>query len=68
MNITTHISFRITINQQFQKKVIKSDWEWYIAGMVTFSLPGLIASCKQFKSGYSTEQIKLEERPFRGFY
>ena len=36
-------------------------------GAVIFSIPGLIASYKQFKSGYSLEQVKLTKRPFRTF-
>ena len=60
--------FMALLMREFYPSAIKTDWEWYIAGMVIFSIPGLIASYKQFKSGYSTKQIKLEERAFRGFY
>ena len=60
--------FMALLIREFYPSAIKTDWEWYIVGMIFFSIPGLIASYKQFKSGYSTRQIKLEERPFRGFY
>ena len=60
--------FMALLIREFYPSAIKTDWEWYIVGMVVFSIPGLIASYKQVKSGYSTTQIKLEERTFRGFY
>ena len=60
--------FMALLIREFYPSAIKTDWEWYIVGMVVFSIPGLIASYKQFKSGRFTEQIKLEKRPFRGFY
>jgi len=36
-----------------------------VLGAIVFSLPGLVSSYKQFKSGYSLESIELTKRPFR---
>ena len=60
--------FMVLIMREFYPSAIKADWEWCIIGMIIFSIPGLIATYKQFKSGYSTEQIKLVNRPIRVFY
>jgi len=41
--------------RNFYPSALNVDWYWYLLGMVVFSIPGLIASYKQFKSGYSLE-------------
>ena len=68
-NCNAGVGFFIAlIMRNFYPSALNADWYWYLLGMVVFSIPGLIASYKQFKSGYSLEQVKLISRPFRGFY
>ena len=68
-NCNAGVGFFIAlIMRNFYPSALNADWYWYLLGMVVFSIPGLIASYKQFKSGYSLEQVKLTSRPFRGFY
>ena len=45
-----------------------AEWYWYLLGMFVFSVPGLISTYKQYKSGYSLEQVKLTTRPFRTLF
>ena len=68
-NCNAGVGFFIAlIMRNFYPSALNADWYWYLLGMVVFSIPGLIASYKQYKSGYSLEQVKLTSRPFRKFY
>ena len=49
------VYFIVLIMRNFYPSALNVDWYWYLLGMVVFSIPGLIASYKQFKSGYSLE-------------
>ena len=60
--------FMALIMRNFYPKALLADWYWYLIGMILFSIPGLISSYKQYKSGYSIEQVKLTVRPFRAFF
>ena len=60
--------FLALIMRSFYPTVLLADWYWYLIGMILFSIPGLISSYMQYKSGYSIDQIKLTKRPFRAFY
>ena len=59
--------FIVLIMRNFYLSALLADWFWYLIRMILFSIPGLISSYMQYKSGYSTDQIKLTERPFRAF-
>ena len=68
-NCNAGVGFFIAlIMRNFYPSALNADWYWYLLGMVVFSIPGLIASYKQYKSGYSLEQVKLTSRPFRILY
>ena len=60
--------FMALILRSFYPSALIADWYWYLLGMVVFSIPGLISSYMQYKSGFSIDQIKLTERPFRAFF
>ena len=57
--------FLALILRYFFPSALVAAWYLYLFGAVIFSIPGLIASYKQFKSGYSLQQVKLTKRPFR---
>ena len=60
--------FMALILRSFYPSALLTDWYWYLLGMVVFSIPGLISSYMQYKSGFSIDQVKLTERPFRAFF
>tara|TARA_B100000579_G_scaffold347990_1_gene301214 strand:- start:255 stop:509 length:255 start_codon:yes stop_codon:yes gene_type:complete len=60
--------FMALILRSFYPSALIADWYWYLLGMVVFSIPGLISSYMQYKSGFSIDQVKLTERPFRAFF
>ena len=60
--------FMALILRSFYPSALLTDWYWYLLGMVVFSIPGLISSYIQYKSGFSIDQVKLTERPFRAFF
>ena len=60
--------FMALILRSFYPSALITDWYWYLLGMVIFSIPGLISSYMQYKSGFSIDQVKLTERPFRAFF
>ena len=60
--------FMALIIRNFYPSALVIDWHWYLLGMVVFSIPGLISSYMQYKSGFSIDQVKLTERPFRAFF
>ena len=69
LNINAGVGFFIAlIMRYFYPSALIADWYWYLLGMFVFSIPGLISSYKQYKSGYSLEQVKLTTRPFRTLY
>jgi len=66
MNINAGVGFFLAlILRSFYPSALDTDWYWYVLGAIVFSLPGLISSYKQYKSGYSLESIELTKRPFR---
>ena len=66
LNSNAGVGFFIAlIVRYFYPSALIAEWYWYLMGMFVFSIPGLISTHKQFKSGYSLEQIKLTTRPFR---
>ena len=68
-NCNAGVGFFIAlIVRSFYPSALTTDWYWYLLGMIVFSIPGLIASYKQFQSGHSLDQVKLTKRPFRGLY
>ena len=60
--------FMALIMRNFYPTALLADWYWYFLGMILFSIPGLISSYMQYKSGYSIAQVKLTDRPFRAFF
>lgn len=65
-NCTAAVGFFLAmILRSFYPTALDTDWYWYLFGAILFSLPGLLSSYKQFKSGYSLKQIELTKRPFR---
>jgi len=60
--------FMALIMRKFYPSALLADWYWYLIGMILFSTPGLISSFMQYKSGYSIDQVKLTDRPFRAFF
>ena len=60
--------FMALITRNFYPTALLTDWYWYLIGMIIFSIPGLISSYIQYKSGYSIDQVKLTDRPFRAFF
>ena len=60
--------FMALVMRSFYPTALSADWYWYLIGMIIFSIPGLISSYMQYKSGYSIEQVKLTDRPFRAFF
>ena len=60
--------FMALIMRSFYPTALLADWYWYLIGMILFSIPGLISSYMQYKSGYSIDQVKLTDRPFRAFF
>ena len=66
INSNAGVGFFIAlIMRYFYPAALIAEWYWYLLGMFVFSIPGLISTYKQFKSGYYLEQIKLTTRPFR---
>ncbi len=59
--------FIALILRYFHPEILHTEWYWYLLGMVIFSIPGLLSTYQQYKSGYSLEQFKLTDRPFRTF-
>ena len=69
LNINTGVGFFIAlIMRYFYPSALTAEWYWYLLGMFVFSVPGLISTYKQYKSGYSLDQVKLTARPFRKLY
>ena len=69
LNINAGVGFFIAlIMRYFYQSAFIAEWYWYLLGMFVFSIPGLISTYKQYKSGYSLEQVKLTTRPFRTLY
>ena len=60
--------FMALIMRNSYPTALLAGWYWYLIGMILFSIPGLISSYMQYKSGYSIDQVKLTERPFRAFF
>ena len=60
--------FMALILRSFYPSALITDWYWYLLGMIVFSIPGLISSYIQYKSGFSIDQVKLTDRPFRAFF
>ena len=59
LNINTGVGFFIAlIMRYFYPSALLTDWYWYLLGVFVFSAPGLISTYKQYKSGYSLEQVK----------
>ena len=68
-NCNAAVGFFIAlIMRSFYPTALLADWYWYLIGMILFSIPGLISSYMQYKSGYSIDQVKLTNRPFRAFF
>tara|TARA_A100000164_G_scaffold312388_1_gene290708 strand:- start:2517 stop:2771 length:255 start_codon:yes stop_codon:yes gene_type:complete len=68
-NCNAGVGFFIAlVMRKFYPSALNTDWYWYALGIIIFSIPGIIGSYKQLKSGYSLEQFRLTSRPFRGFY
>ena len=66
LNSNAGVGFFIAlIIRYFYPSALIAELYWYLLGMFVFSIPGLISTYKQYKSGYSLEQIKLTSRPFR---
>jgi|TARA_B100000953_G_C17943780_1_gene397804 hypothetical protein len=63
-NAGVGFSFALIL-RHFFPSALAADWYWYLLGAFVFVLPGLISSYQQFKKGYSLEQVKLTNRPFR---
>ena len=69
LNINTGVGFFIAlIMRYFYPSALLTEWYWYLLGIFVFSAPGLISTYKQYKSGYSLEQVKLTTRPFRKLF
>jgi len=69
LNSNAGVGFFIAlIIRYFYPSVLIAEWYWYLLGMFVFSIPGLISTYKQYKSGYSLEQVKLTTRPFRTLF
>ena len=69
LNINAGVGFFIAlIMRYFFPLALIAEWYWYLLGMFVFSIPGLISTYKQYKSGYSLEQVKLTTRPFRTLF
>ena len=67
-NCNAGVGFFIAlILRYFYPSALNTNWYSYLLGIVVFSFPGLLASYKQYKSGYSLERVELSSRPFRGF-
>ena len=60
--------FMALMMKNFYPHALLAEWYWYLIGMIIFSIPGLISSYLQYKSGYSIEQVRLTCRPFRAFF
>jgi len=60
--------FMALVMRSFYPTALSADWYWYLIGMIIFSIPGLISSYIQYKSGYSIDKVKLTDRPFRAFF
>ena len=60
--------FMALVMRSFYPTALSADWYWYLIGMIIFSIPGLISSYMQYKSGYSMDKLKLTNRPFRAFF
>ncbi len=68
LNLNAGVGFFIAlIMRYFYPSALITEWYWYLLGMFVFSIPGLISSYDQYKSGYSLKQVKLTTRPFRIF-
>ena len=68
LNLNAGVGFIIAlIMRYFYPSALITEWYWYLLGMFVFSIPGLISSYNQYKSGYSLKQVKLTTRPFRIF-
>ena len=66
LNSNAGVGFFIALIMRcFYPSALIAELYWYLLGMFVFSIPGLISTYKQYKSGYSLEQIKLTTRPFR---
>ena len=59
--------FLALLLRYFFPAALTFEWYWYVIGALLFTLPGLISSYQQFKTGYSLAQVKLSDRPFRIF-
>ena len=69
LNINTGVGFFVAlIMRYFYPSALIAEWYWYLLGMFVFTIPGLISTYKQYKSGYSLDQVKLTARPFRKLY
>ena len=69
LNINAGVGFFIAlIMRYFYPSALITEWYWYLLGVFVFSTPGLISAYKQYKSGYSLEQVKLTTRPFRTLF
>lgn len=60
--------FMALILRSFYPNALLANWYWYLIGMILFSIPGLISLYMQYKSGYSIDQVKLTDRPFRALF
>jgi len=59
--------FLALIFRDIYPSTFTADWYWYLLGAFLFVTPGLISSYRQFRTGYSLQQVKLTQRPFRIF-
>tara|TARA_X000001036_G_scaffold154425_1_gene146573 strand:+ start:343 stop:594 length:252 start_codon:yes stop_codon:yes gene_type:complete len=67
-NCNAGVGFFIAlILNNFHPEFFQASWFWYLAGIIIFSIPGLVSAYNQYKSGYSLKQVKLTNRPFRYF-
>tara|TARA_Y100000590_G_scaffold72735_1_gene79946 strand:- start:3332 stop:3586 length:255 start_codon:yes stop_codon:yes gene_type:complete len=68
MNINAGVGFFLAlILRSFYPTALVAPWYWYLIGIFAFSIPGLAAAYKQYKSGYSLDKVELTKRPFRIF-
>tara|TARA_E500000331_G_scaffold301453_1_gene302874 strand:- start:300 stop:554 length:255 start_codon:yes stop_codon:yes gene_type:complete len=65
-NAAVGFSLALLLRDFFPTALI-GGWYWYVLGAILFSVPGVISSFQQFKTGYSLAQVKLTDRPCRTF-
>ena len=69
LNINAGVGFFIALTMRyFYPSALIAEWYWYLLGMFVFSIPELMSTYKQYRSGHSLKQVKLTNQPFRTMY